>query len=285
MKFIASCIRRVGELALMYCLWTGGAAAQSCTFSIPNMDWGDIDLGLNVNFDNFLLMSATCTGTPNTTVRFCTNFGAGSGGVNSNGLIRYMKSGGDQLQYNLYKSSAVSGVWGSRYWGLPPTARDWSVALGASGSRTINLTFTGRIFSGQTSVPPGSYSSSFDGIEAQVDYGYNTVLSNCTTSTPTYSVSVPFSVSARYMVSCTVSATTLDFGTQGVLDSDVDSTSAVTVTCTNGASYSVGLNEGTTSGGTTTTRKMVGQTSSATINYQMFQDAARTDNWGNASGS
>lgn len=284
MKFIVWCAKIVGQSILIWTLWTGSASAQSCTATQTDINWGDIDLGLNVNFDLTGTLTLNCTGTPSTIIRYCFNIGSGTGGVNGDGSIRYMLDGATQLQYNLYKTSSRTLVSGSVYWGLSPTPSGVFITLNSSGTATHTRTIYGRIFSGQTALTPGTYSSSFSGIDAQVDYGYSGVFTSCT-ATPTFSVNAPFTVSARHTGSCTVSATTLDFGTQGVLDNDVDATNTVTVTCTNGASYSVGLNEGTTSGGTTTARKMVGQTSSATIDYQMFQDAARTTNWGNASGS
>jgi spore coat protein U-like protein len=90
-----------------------------------------------------------------------------------------------------------------------------------------------------------------------------------------------FNVTATVLGACTVSATDLGFGnytpTSGT---DLDATSTVTVTCTNGTGYSVGLNEGT-HGSTVTTRQMLDTVSSDTLNYALFRNLARTDNWGN----
>jgi spore coat protein U-like protein len=79
---------------------------------------------------------------------------------------------------------------------------------------------------------------------------------------------------------CGDTATTLNFGTYtGTLQTNV---STVTINCHGSVQYKVGLNAGLGIGATVTTRKMTGAT--ATLNYQMFQDAARTLNWGNTSG-
>jgi len=79
-----------------------------------------------------------------------------------------------------------------------------------------------------------------------------------------------------------IAATNLDFGIQGVLATNVDSASVLLVNCTNGASFDVGLNEGTTAGGTTATRKM--DSGSDTIDYVLSQDGGHSTNWGNAVG-
>ena len=81
--------------------------------------------------------------------------------------------------------------------------------------------------------------------------------------------------------SCTLAYTNLSFGTYtGTLLTGVNQ---ATVNCTSGTQYTLGLNAGTGSGATTTTRKMT-SSSGATLSYQIFQDAARTRNWGNTTG-
>ena len=64
----------------------------------------------------------------------------------------------------------------------------------------------------------------------------------------------------------------------------VDSTSTLSVTCTNTTPYNIGLSAGLATGATVTTRKMTGP-ASATLNYALFSNAARTVNWGNTVGT
>jgi spore coat protein U-like protein len=93
-----------------------------------------------------------------------------------------------------------------------------------------------------------------------------------------------FSVQMTITATCTVnSAATLNFGTQGVLSTNVDQTSTVQVTCTNTTPYNVGLDAGTGTGATVATRKM---TSGAnTVNYTLYSNAGRTTVWGNTVGT
>ncbi len=79
------------------------------------------------------------------------------------------------------------------------------------------------------------------------------------------------------------SASTLNFGTQGVLSANVDQTSAIQVQCTNTTPYNIGLDAGTGAGATVTTRKLTG--GGATINYSLYSDSARTSVWGNTIGT
>lgn len=91
-----------------------------------------------------------------------------------------------------------------------------------------------------------------------------------------------FTVTATVTATCLVSATNLSFGSYtGAVD---DANSAVTVTCTNTTPYNVGLNAGTATGATTSTRQMTG-TGSATLNYFLYQDSAYSTNWGNTVGT
>jgi spore coat protein U-like protein len=78
-----------------------------------------------------------------------------------------------------------------------------------------------------------------------------------------------------------VSASTLDFGSHGLLVANVDSSSVLTVQCTNGTPYTVGLGLGAGSGATLASRKMTGP-GGATVNYTLYKDAAYTTLWGNA---
>ena len=80
-----------------------------------------------------------------------------------------------------------------------------------------------------------------------------------------------------------VTTNTLDFGTTGALIANVDQSATFQVLCTNTTTYNIGLNAGSTVGGTTTTRKMT--SGSATIDYKMFSESGRTTNWGNTVGT
>jgi len=76
----------------------------------------------------------------------------------------------------------------------------------------------------------------------------------------------------------TTAPTTLDFGTQGPLVANVDSTSTITVTCTNLAPYNVGLDAGLNGAGNIGARKMINGV--ATVGYQLYSNSARSTVWG-----
>jgi len=89
-----------------------------------------------------------------------------------------------------------------------------------------------------------------------------------------------FTVQVSITASCTInSASTLNFGSQGVLTANVDQTSTLAVQCTNTTPYNIGLDAGTGSGATVATRKMT--SGGATVNYSLYSDSGRTTVWGN----
>jgi spore coat protein U-like protein len=79
----------------------------------------------------------------------------------------------------------------------------------------------------------------------------------------------------------TTAPTTLDFGTQGPLVANVDQTATITVTCTTGALYNVGLDGG--GGGNINARRMINGTN--TVGYQLYSNSGRTAVWGTTIGT
>jgi len=99
-------------------------------------------------------------------------------------------------------------------------------------------------------------------------------------ATATTTMTVQMTITATCLVN---SATALNFGTQGVLATNVDQTSTLQVTCTNTTPYNIGLNVGTGAGATVAARKM---TSGAnTVNYTLYRNSTRTTLWGNTVGT
>jgi spore coat protein U-like protein len=93
-----------------------------------------------------------------------------------------------------------------------------------------------------------------------------------------------FAVTATVQGTCTISATALAFGIY--TGTALPATSTVTVNCTGGTIYNVGLNPGTATGATVTTRKMKGQyTPANTLGYSLYSDSGRTTNWGQTIGT
>jgi spore coat protein U-like protein len=91
-----------------------------------------------------------------------------------------------------------------------------------------------------------------------------------------------FQVTATVQATCLISATNLAFGTY--TGAQTDATSTISVTCTSSTPYNVGLDPGTATGATVTTRRMSGP-GGALLGYALYRDAAHTQNWGNTVGT
>ncbi|MFN0192865.1 MAG: spore coat protein U domain-containing protein [Aestuariivirga sp.] len=259
------------------------ALSQSCNFTMPNINFGTIDLTTGVNYDTNVTFQAICTGIAGRTVRICPNFNAGSGGVDGTGANRYMLNGINQLRYNLYRNAAFTQVWGSRTWGLPPVPPTINIVLNAAGSGTSNTVVRGRVFSGQGALPVGPYSSSFAGAQTRVNYAYSTSGTCPAITTANLNpTQTPFSVSAIAGGVCTVTATNLDFGAQTLLNNTVDASNSVSVRCPSAVPYTIGLNGGNTGAADPTAREMDNGTDIVT--YGIYRDAARSLGWGETIG-
>lgn len=85
-------------------------------------------------------------------------------------------------------------------------------------------------------------------------------------------------VSATVVDSCSISANSLGFGTYA--GAALPASTTITVTCTNLGSYQVGLNGGTTTGGTDVARIMQGPGLNV-LNYNLYTTAGLATVWGN----
>jgi spore coat protein U domain-containing protein, fimbrial subunit CupE1/2/3/6 len=98
--------------------------------------------------------------------------------------------------------------------------------------------------------------------------------SAATTTTTTFTATITLAAT------CVInSASTLDFGTAGVLTANVPATSTIQVQCTNTTPYNIGLDAGTGTGASVAVRKLT--SGGATVNYSIYSDAGHTTVWGN----
>ena len=97
-------------------------------------------------------------------------------------------------------------------------------------------------------------------------------------------VTTTFTVSTDVVTACVVSATPLSFGSYLPTTAST-ATSVITVACSNTVPYNVGLDAGTSTGATVTSRAMTGPTGALPLHYNLFQDSAHTINWGDTVGT
>lgn len=99
--------------------------------------------------------------------------------------------------------------------------------------------------------------------------------------TATANLTVQITITAA----CTINAATLDFGSNpgtNLLSANVDTSTTVSVTCTNGSPYSIGMDNGANVSGAQ--RRMKNGVSNF-LNYNLYTDAGRTNAWTTAASS
>jgi spore coat protein U-like protein len=96
--------------------------------------------------------------------------------------------------------------------------------------------------------------------------------------------STTFSVSLTVQADCTITASALSFGTTGLITGNIDQTTTMNLTCSSGTAYNVALDQGSVANSTVATRLLAG-TGSNTVNFALYRDSARTQNWGQTVGS
>lgn len=106
-------------------------------------------------------------------------------------------------------------------------------------------------------------------------------------ATVTDTMGVQITITDGCSVDVASTANDLDFGTYSLLDATIDASSSnvISVTCTSGATYDIGLDAGLNAGspGDTTTRRM--NNGSNYVAYDLFQAANGTTHWGDTVGS
>ncbi len=95
-------------------------------------------------------------------------------------------------------------------------------------------------------------------------------------------------VSSNVVDNCTISTAAISFGDYDALSADpLDQTGSVTITCTTGAAATIKLGQGSNAtGGSTDSAPQRRLTNNGNyLEYQIYQDGARSTVWGNTAGS
>lgn len=255
------------------------ADAQSCSVSAASGNYGSVDILSGSSVDTTSSFSVTCSGCLSVLgcpYNVCVQFDQGS--PNSNSAIRYMGSGPNTIQHELYSDAARTQVWGS--WG-------YGTSQYGTGGVSLNLTIPflsnashaytvyGRLKAGQQTAPPGTYTWSTTS-PSLAGAGYVLVSPNCSANPGNFVNAGSSPWLATILANCHLSTTPLNFGSASLLTSNVDATATLTVQCTNSTPYSIGLDGGANASGSQ--RRMLNGASNY-ISYNLYTDAARSAAW------
>ena len=256
------------------------ASAQSCNFTMTDINFGSVNLGVGGAPSTTGTFTANCTGAPNSTITICPNIGDGTGGSTS-GNPRLLANGPRSVAYNLYQPSGQ--IWGSYVWPYAPRPLTLSLTLNGAGVGVMTQTIAAQLTGVLSLAPSGIYQSNYTGTHALIDYGY--APTQLCTTVSTRAASAPFTVLAHNNSSCNISTTSMSFGTRADLNSAQTASNQISVTCTNGVKYSLGLNNGSNGGTSPTNRLMANSASGQKISYGIFQNSSLTQQWGSTAGA
>lgn len=244
-------------LALALLLFGAGTAVAnpSCTPTSAGISFGNFT-GSQITITGSIVLTCTGTGKDN----FNLDLSTGSSGTYS---PRRMKNGANSLSYNLYTDSTFTKIWGAGSGGVDHVSG--TVDMGSSTTVTVTVPLYAKL-PAQTKPPFGLYS--------------DTIVATVTMSGVATTVSFP--VTANVPPDCTFSAADLVFGTYS--SAQLDAQSQISLTCTSGTAWNLGLNQGSFAGATVTTRKMSGPGVSS-MSYSLYRNSTRTLNWGNTVGT
>lgn len=256
------------------------AHAQSCNFSMTDINFGSINASVGGAPSTSGTFTANCTGAPNSTVTICPNIGDGTGGSTS-GSPRLITNGPRSLPFNLFQTSGP--IWGSYVWPYAPRPPILSLTLNGAGSGTLTQTINAQMTGILALAPAGLYQSVYASQHTLIDYGYSPT-QTCTVVS-VRAARAPFTVSALNNNSCNISTTPMSFGTRTSLSTAQTASNQISVTCTSGVRYSLGLSNGSNGGTSPTNRFMANAASSQKISYGIYQNSNLTQQWGTTSGA
>jgi spore coat protein U-like protein len=246
-----------------------------CSATMTNVSFGSVN-PLSSQTDANATLNWTCSNSANATryATVCFSIGDGAQGQGNANPRLMQDAAGDDLFFQLFQNASHTTVWGSTFFGIN-TPVMVNVTIARRSSTQGSATMYGRVVAGQTSAVPGAYQDSFAG-------NHTAITVNESNSSPPGSCSTsiidqfPFTVTATVTSQCSVSASTLDFGSVGLLLANTDGTSSVSVQCASGVAYQVGLDNGQHATGTT--RRMQGP--GGLVTYELYRNSTRTQRWG-----
>jgi spore coat protein U-like protein len=259
-----------------------------CTASVSPIDFGTVDPSTAGNTDVSGTLTWSCQNNTKTryNVTVCFNIGNGPSGLDANNN-RQIQGPGGSLGFQIYSDPSRTQVWGS-VTSSPysqPVQRDFPIDKKNKPGGTVSDTIPvyGRLMGSQPAVTAGTYTTTISAPDVRISgelnqFGYG----SCSTVTNGDAGNFdPIVITANVQPACTVTATDLDFGPiTGFLTSNYDGSSTIGVTCVNGTSYSIGLDNGLNYSGSQ--RRMSGP--GGYIGYELYRDSGRSQAWGSTPG-
>lgn len=264
---------------LMCCAYSTTAQAQQCNNSSLNVELGSGSRSSST--DAIANLNYNCQANAQPTYYTLCLF-VGEGTAPATGLVprRLTNYNNGYLNYNLYSNPARTSIIGPPPTGGGYPVYTWSVLVPGAWQQP---TFTIPIYTRLNSIPAGTDSGGYQAQLAnnQIRYSWsNTGYPSSCLSGNTGVSNLYIGVTATAPSGCSMeitSASNMDFGTTTSLNNEINSSSAIQMECPANTQWRLGLSNGVNNVGTT--RRMRNQGNY--IQYELYQDSARTKRWGN----
>jgi len=283
---------RYSLLLLPIALWLpmGNAQALTCkvdSFVSPNL--GTITLANADNASVEQLLTYSCTNTSDTTEWASVCIGADGGNNNPSQINpRYLPlfgSGSSELNFNMTLNDRSGATWGPRNGKGTEEFIDFvSVTPGLTTTKSTIIKVS--LVPDNHAATAGDYTTNFTSVNTALTFitvGSNTDNQQCSSPEIQGTSPLSFTVQATVDPQCTINTTSdVNLGHYSASQTDItgSNNNAIGVTCTNDASYNIGLtpsNDNTNGAGV-----MKGSGSNTDkVPYQLFSDISRTTKWGN----
>lgn len=259
------------------------AAVNCSATTIGELNFGTINIipGSAITASTSVDVSCSFTGLDAlglTTVRMCLSIGNGSGGRDATSRIF---EGSPALRYQLFTEGTYTTTWGDRFQSFPTVP---AVTLDPN-TPSAQFSLYGQILPNQQTIPPGDYVSHFTTSHVNFRYGLNVLgIIACDAfnlSLLNLTVSPTFDVKAKVDKNCSLSTSSVDFVSHGVLASTITDEGALTLRCTSGTEYFVGLDNGE-NGSDPEARQMKHLSLNEYVTYGLYKTSGTGDPWGNS---
>lgn len=216
-------------------------------------------------------------------IAVCPGIGIGSGGASANSRLLVRDGGTETLSYQLYTNASGQTAWGGYGGGLLfGNAPLYRIPAPSVGTHVGSWPITAILGGGQSLAVPGTYRSTFSGLGGtgtEIRYGTLGNLLGCSALGATLRTSANFTVLATVAKNCLVSTADVNFGSHGILNSNISAAGAVNLTCTKGTNYAVALE----AGAVPANQRMM-KNGAHSVSYALYQNPQHTQLWGSAPG-
>jgi spore coat protein U-like protein len=177
------------------------------------------------------------------------------------------------LGFELYAAPGQTSRWGN--WDTPALGEPQRISIPVTGdSASLDVELYGTIAAGQSTAPVGDYRADFAPSEVVFTYAEGNDL-DCAAPVGT-DVLVPFSVLATVPANCLLETSDLDFGTAGVIGTNIDADTSFDLTCTSGTDYTISID----GGGAGDPAHRLLKSGGNTVSYDLYSNAERSAPWG-----